>query len=245
MLSPFVYPRETAAPAFCFINLRQTKTYKLFCTYSLQAKLYTLINPDMTINDDKQAHAFYAEALNTLKASGIDYMLGGAFAVYHYTGLFRDTKDLDVYCRYADCTKILKFFADKGYSVEYTDVRWLAKIFKGEYFIDVIFDTVNNICKVDDSWFNHGTSASFFECEVKIIPAEELFWCKIYVQNRERYDGADMNHILLKAGKHLTGTACLTGLSSTGICCWRRYFNFSLYTHPNTGKLYPNGCLMN
>jgi hypothetical protein len=155
----------------------------------------------MTINDDKQAHAFYAEALTTLTESGIDYMLGGAFAVFHYTSLFRDTKDLDVYCRYADCTKILKFFADKGYTVEYTDVRWLAKIFKGDYFIDVIFDTVNNICKVDDSWFDHATNAHFFDCDVKIIPAEELFWCKIYVQNRERYDGADMNHLLLKAGK--------------------------------------------
>ena len=37
----------------------------------------------------------------------------------------------------------------------------------------------------------------------KILSPEELVWCKIYVQNRERYDGADVNHIILKQGKQL------------------------------------------
>src|SRR5690606_34496361 len=31
----------------------------------------------------------------------------------------------------------------------------------------------------------------------------ELIWCKIYVQNRERNDSADINHILLKYGKNV------------------------------------------
>jgi hypothetical protein len=39
--------------------------------------------------------------------------------------------------------------------------------------------------------------------KVKFIPAEELFWCKVYVQNRERYDGADINHLLVKYGKEM------------------------------------------
>lgn len=157
----------------------------------------------MNINDDKDAEAYYTEALSILNESGVEYMLGGAFAIFHYTGLLRDTKDLDVYCRYGDYTTILKHFESKGYKIEFTDVRWLAKIFHGDYFIDLIFDTVNNICKVDDSWFEHATPTKVFGADVKIIPAEELFWSKIYVQNRERYDGADMNHLLLKTGKTL------------------------------------------
>lgn len=155
----------------------------------------------MIINEDKAAHAFFTDALATLDESDVEYMLGGAFAIFHYTGLFRDTKDLDVYCKFADCTRLLKHFADKGYEVHYHDVRWLAKIFRGGYFIDVIFDTVNNICKVDDTWFEHATETTLFETKVKIIPAVELYWSKIYVQNRERYDGADLNHLMLKAGK--------------------------------------------
>lgn len=156
---------------------------------------------NMVINEDKEAHEFYTKALTILNESGVEFMLGGAFAFFTYTGIYRDTKDIDVYCRYSDCPKILKHFSEKGYKTEFTDVRWLAKVFNGDYFIDIIFDTVNNICKVDDDWFERATPVKFFDCNVKAIPAEELYWGKIYVQNRERYDGADLNHLMLKRGK--------------------------------------------
>jgi predicted nucleotidyltransferase len=150
-----------------------------------------------------EAHAFYKEALELLNNSGAQYMLGGAFAFFHYTGIFRDTKDLDVFCKWSEFPKIMKFFAGLGYKTELTDIRWLAKIFKNDYYIDIIFDTVNNICRVDDLWYEFAVEADFKGIKVKIIAPEELLWAKIYVQNRERYDGADVNHIMLKTGKNL------------------------------------------
>ncbi len=156
-----------------------------------------------TEEQKREANAFYQEALEMLNASGANFMLGGAFAMFQYTGLYRDTKDLDIFCKSSEYPHILKFFADKGYRTELTDVRWLAKVFKGEYFIDIIFDTVNNICTVDDSWYAHATEGQFEGIPVKFMPAEELIWCKIYVQNRERYDSADINHILLKYGRKI------------------------------------------
>lgn len=149
------------------------------------------------------AHAFYQEALRLLNESGAAFMLGGAFALFHYTGIHRDTKDLDVFCKIGEYPKILKFFADKGYRTEQTDTRWLAKVFEGEYFMDIIFDTPNNICRVDDTWYQHAVEAEFAGVAIRLLPPEELIWCKIYVQNRERYDGADVNHLLLKCGKQL------------------------------------------
>lgn len=157
----------------------------------------------MRINEDEAAIAFYQEALDHLEESGIEYMLGGAFAIFHYSGVYRDTKDIDVYCRSNDCPRILKYFGDLGYETQFTDARWLAKIFKGEYFIDLIFDTVNNICKVDDTWFERSVEASFFDRNLKLLGPEELIWSKIYVQNRERYDGADINHLLVQYGTNL------------------------------------------
>ena len=150
----------------------------------------------------KEAHAFYKEALEILNESGSRFMLGGAFAMFHYTGIYRDTKDLDIFCKPSEYPKILKHFAGKGYRTELTDVRWLAKVFKEDYFIDIIFDTVNNICRIDDSWYEHAHKARFVGVDVLLIPPEELVWCKIYVQNRERYDGADVNHVMLKKGKN-------------------------------------------
>jgi hypothetical protein len=163
-----------------------------------EQKHYNMI---VTEEQRKEAHTFYKEALEILQECGAPFMLGGAFALFHHTGIFRDTKDLDVFCKSRDYAKILKTFFEKGYHTELTDVRWLAKVFHGEYFIDIIFDTVNNICRVDDSWFENATKARFMGMDVLLLSPEELVWCKLYVQNRERYDGADVNHVWLKTGK--------------------------------------------
>jgi hypothetical protein len=158
----------------------------------------------------KEAHSFYKDALTLLHESDANFMLGGGFASFHYTGITRDRKDLDVFCKSTEYPKILKFFAEHDYKTELTDVRWLAKIFKDEHYVDIIFDTVNNICRVDESWYQHAEMGEFDGIPVKIIPAEELIWCKLYVQNRERYDGADVNHLILRHGKKLDWNRLLT-----------------------------------
>ncbi|MCL7987016.1 nucleotidyltransferase [Sphingobacterium sp. lm-10] len=150
-----------------------------------------------------ESQEFYKEALQLMYDNDCQFMLGGAFAMFQYTGIFRDTKDLDIFCKSSEYPKILKAFAEKGYRTELTDVRWLAKVFHGDYFIDIIFDTVNNICTVDDRWYERATEGEFADLPVKFIPVEELIWCKLYVQNRERNDSADVNHILLRYGQHV------------------------------------------
>src|SRR5690606_26329797 len=131
-----------------------------------------------------------------------------------------------------DYPKILKYFSEKGYKTELSDVRWLAKIFKGEYFIDVIFDSVNNICSVDDSWFEHAVNAEFVGINVKLLSPEELVWCKIYVQNRERFDGADVNHILLKQGKQLDWKRLLSRLEQHWHLLLSQIINFQ-FVYPS------------
>lgn len=157
----------------------------------------------ISVEQKEQAHSFYREAMDILKACNCRFMLGGAFALFHYTGIFRDTKDLDIFCKPGEYTHILYLFAEKGYKTEITDARWLAKVFKDDFFIDIIFNSPNNICRVDDTWYDHAVTARFEGFDVLLIPPEELVWCKIYVQNRERFDGADVNHVLLRYGHKL------------------------------------------
>jgi hypothetical protein len=171
-----------------------------------------LITPTTLTEQKQEAQAFYREALEILNDSGAHFMLGGGMAVVHYTGIARDTKDLDVFCKSSEYPKILKLFAEKGFHTELTDVRWLAKIFKDENYIDIIFDTVNNICTVDDAWFANARQGEFAGTSVLFVPPEELIWCKIYVQNRERFDGADVNHLFLKFGKQLDWKRLLSRL---------------------------------
>jgi hypothetical protein len=150
-----------------------------------------------------EAQEFYKSSLELLNENNIPYMLGGGFAFYHYTGIVRDTKDMDIFCKPAEYPRIMKLFADHGYETQIYDVRWLAKVHRDGNYIDIIFNTVNNICTVDDAWYANAPDSIVFGVPVKIIPAEELVWCKLYVQNRERYDGSDINHILLKSGNKL------------------------------------------
>lgn len=156
-----------------------------------------------TAIQEKEANDFYREALEMLNNTGVSYMVGGAFAFFHYTGIFRFTKDLDVFCKSSEYPKIMKFFASKGFKTELTDARWLAKIYKDEYYIDLIFDTTNNICRVDDTWYQKAVKAEFQGMDVLLVAPEEIIWAKIYVQNRERFDGSDVNHLMLKCGKTL------------------------------------------
>lgn len=166
-----------------------------------------------TLTETKQvAQTFYGEALSILLESRAPFMLGGGMAVVHYTGIVRDTKDLDIFCKPSEYPRILKLFAEKGYQTELTDVRWLAKVFKDGYYMDIIFDTVNNICTVDDAWYDHATAGEFQGYPVKFVPVEELLWCKIFVQNRERFDGADVNHLILKRGKEINWKRLLSRL---------------------------------
>ncbi len=95
----------------------------------------------MTIAEDQntQARNFYKEAIALLHESDAEFMVGGGFASFHYTGIQRTVKDLDVFCKPSEYPKILKFFGEKGYQTELTDVRWLAKVFQwrafhGRYF---------------------------------------------------------------------------------------------------------------
>lgn len=150
-----------------------------------------------------KAENYYRDVLELLNQNNLQYLVGGGLAFRQYTGIVRDLKDLDLFCKAGEYPRILKLFSDNGYETELTDVRWLAKLFRNGMYIDLIFNTVNNICAVDDSWFTNAVAGEAYGVPVRFIPAEELLWCKVYVQNRERYDGADVNHIILRYGHQL------------------------------------------
>ena len=151
----------------------------------------TLKNPE--------AEHFYAEALRELGASGIPFLLAGTYAVSAYTGITRETKDLDIFCKAGDYPRILSHFQDLGYAVEIEDERWLGKVFKGKYFFDVIFASSNGTMPVGDPWLEHACQSEAFGIPVRIVGPTELVWSKCLIQLRHRYDGADVAHLLLKA----------------------------------------------
>ena len=142
------------------------------------------------------AEGVYRRVLESLRAAGVDFLVGGAYAFTRYTGIERSTKDFDVFVRYTDRHRALDVLADAGFDTEETFPHWLAKAFWGDDFVDVIYSSGNGVAPVDDGWFAHAPEADVLGMRVQISPLEEMLWSKAFVMERERYDGADVIHLL-------------------------------------------------
>ena len=153
---------------------------------------------DPSFHPPAEAVAFYEESLRLLKESSIPFMLSGTYAVTAYTGIRRPTKDLDVFCKPGDYPRILAFFQARGYRTDVEDERWIAKVWKDDhYFFDVIFAMSNGTIAVNDAWLGPDT-IEVYGHEVSITSPTALILSKVFIQDRYRYDGADVNHIILK-----------------------------------------------
>jgi hypothetical protein len=154
-----------------------------------------------------EATRFYVAALRALIDAGVPFLVGGAYSFERYTGIARDTKDLDIFVRRPDFDRVLEVLAGAGYRTEVTFPHWLGKAFSGDDVLDVIFSSGNGCAIVDDEWFRHAVDDTVLGIPVRLCPAEETIWSKAFIMERERYDGADIAHLL---------RACATGLD------WRR-----------------------
>lgn len=182
--------------------------------------------------------SFYREALELLNKNDIPYLVGGAFALGEYTGIARNTKDIDLFCKAGDYQTVLKVFAREGYEVELTDARWIGKVFKDDYFIDIIYNTTNNLCPVDNSWFPHAIDKEMFRIPVRCVAPEELIWCKSYIQDRYRFDGADIHHIILKQGKNIDWERLLVRLDQHWHLLLAHLLNFQ-FVYPADRDIIP------
>ncbi len=136
-----------------------------------------------------------AEAIQRLTEVGIPFLVGGAYAYGAYAGIYRDTKDLDLFLKKSDALRALDILSADGWRTERTFEVWLYKAFKGEWFVDLIFSSGNGIADVDEEWFEHAKTGTVFGHRVALTPPEEMIWSKAFVLERERFDGADVAHI--------------------------------------------------
>jgi len=142
----------------------------------------------------------YASATTALTEAGVPFLLGGAVALNHHTGIWRDTKDLDLFVKPGDAPAALAALADAGFRTEIVYDSWLGKGFVGDVFVDIIWRNANGLYPVTDEWLAHAPTTTMFGQEMRVVPAEELILSKIFVAGRYRFDGADILHVL-----HATG----------------------------------------
>src|SRR5262252_10242324 len=139
---------------------------------------------------------FYVDVLKRLIRADVPFVVGGGFAFALYSGVDRVKKDLDIFVREADARRALARLSEAGYNTELTFPHWLGKIRCGGHLIDLIFSSGNGIARVDDVWFQHSVAALVLGVPVQLCPPEEMIWSKAFIQERERFDGADISHLI-------------------------------------------------
>ena len=150
-----------------------------------------------TLNDPgRDTNTFYRRTLHVLSDAHVPFLVGGSHAYLQYTGIVRGTKDFDLFVRRGDLDRALAALRDSGYRTEITFPHWLAKAHQAGDHVDLVFASGNGICRVDDDWFTHALEAEVLGMPVKIAPIEEFLWQKAFVMERERFDGADIMHLL-------------------------------------------------
>jgi len=152
---------------------------------------------------EDHTRAFYRDALTRLDQAGIGFLVGGAYAYARYTGIERHTKDFDIFIRRADYEPAAEVLHKAGYKTDLTFPHWLGKAFQGDDFIDMIWSAGNGVAKVDDIWFEKAVPGVVLDLDVRLIPAEEMIWSKGLIMERERYDGADVAHVIRAVGDTL------------------------------------------
>ena len=145
----------------------------------------------------------YKRALRALNEGGIAYVVAGAYAIYEHTGIYRETKDLDVFVEPRRVVEAMRALKASGFSARLEEPHWLAKAKCGEHFVDVIFGMGNGLAFVDADWYRHSGPAILAATPVRVAPVEELIWGRLFVSERHRQDMADNLHLLLCIGAQL------------------------------------------
>jgi hypothetical protein len=145
----------------------------------------------------------YRRALEALNAAGVPYIVAGAYAIYDHTGIYRKTKDLDLFFEPAALVPAARALREAGFVTRLEDPHWLAKATIGEHFVDLIFGMGNGVARIDEEWIRYSRPGILAATPVRIAPAEELIWHRLFIGERHRHDMSDVMHLILCVGDTL------------------------------------------
>jgi hypothetical protein len=155
--------------------------------------------PELEANQER----LYQDILTFLTNHCVPYAVSGAFALQQHTGVHRPAKDLDVFLTSESASHALELLSQNGYLCEVCDPVWLAKVHRDDYFVDFITGMSNAALTVTDSWITRARPALILGLPTRILAPEELLASKLFVVRRERFDGADIAHIIYATGGRL------------------------------------------
>jgi hypothetical protein len=160
----------------------------------------------------------YRRVIADAKAAGLDFAVGGGMAMGVYTGMWRDTKDIDLYVIPKNRERLQSVLTAAGLADYYDqlpyDRGWIYRSFQGKVIVDIIWSMANYKAEVDERWIHGGPEVEVRGERFRIVPAEEMIWAKLYVMQRDRCDWPDVLNLVHAQAQNLEWEHLLDRLGS-------------------------------
>jgi hypothetical protein len=145
----------------------------------------------------------YQEVIAILNRAGIPFIVSGLYAIYEYTGIYRKTKDLDLFFEPRDIVRAARALKDAGFTVRLEQAHWIGKAFRDGVQTDLIYGMGNGLALIDGDWHRYARTGILAAQPVRVAPPEELIFHRLFVSERHRSDMADVLHLILSRGDQL------------------------------------------
>lgn len=172
---------------------------------TLQATRECRVDWSRLVSDSEWA--LYSRVLDAADERDVEYALGGGLAFSEHAGRARNTKDLDLYILPEQKDLAIEALLSAGFhdlfdEKEY-DRSWIFRGTVEDVIVDLIWTSPNHRMEVDKLWLSEGPIVDIRGRSVRLLPAEELIWAKLYVIQKDRCDWPDLLNILSAEGPEL------------------------------------------
>ena len=150
-----------------------------------------------------EARACYRGVIRALQQASVPFAVSGGFAFHRHTSIWRATKDLDLVLPPDAIPKSIQVLESEGFETNIQDAVWLAKAWRQDYFVDLITGVGNATLPVQKRWIDRALQDEVLGIPCRVLCAEELIASKLFVTRRERFDGADIAHLVKACGRGL------------------------------------------
>jgi hypothetical protein len=149
----------------------------------------------------------YQSAIGALRGAGIQFLLGGGFALAAYIGRWRNTKDIDFYVLKEDRQAAIDALKKAGFKDYFDqlpyDRKWIYRSTRSGVIVDIIWAMANQRAEADELWFQRSLPIHIRGESLHLVPIEEFMWCKLYILQRDHCDWTDVFNLLYAASDHI------------------------------------------
>jgi hypothetical protein len=145
----------------------------------------------------------YTRALEALRRDGPPFVVSGLYALHQHTGIYRETKDLDVMLQPSHMEHAARVLKAAGFRVVLSAAHWLAKARDGELFVDLVYGMANGLHLIDESWIRDAYHGEMAGIPILVTAPEDLIFHRLFIWERHRSDMSDIAHLILMYGDRM------------------------------------------